>query len=137
MLDFYDVYVDAAVSTVKVCDDAYSAAVGAHALVILTEWDEFKGLPLFLATPVPQHTIPPPCLRSHAILTSSARLPAHLRQHAQARLSVRRAADPGPRAPQGYWLPRGGYWQDAVSLGTGTPLFWTHTHYILIFKLLQ
>ena len=27
----------------KISEDAYSAAKGAHAVVILTEWDEFKG----------------------------------------------------------------------------------------------
>ncbi|CAM9996434.1 unnamed protein product [Scytosiphon promiscuus] len=30
--------------SIKTCEDAYSAADGAHALAILTEWDEFKTL---------------------------------------------------------------------------------------------
>jgi len=29
---------------VTICDDAYAAAKGAHAIVICTEWDEFKEL---------------------------------------------------------------------------------------------
>lgn len=29
---------------VEVCDDAYAAAAGAHAIAILTEWDQFKDL---------------------------------------------------------------------------------------------
>lgn len=29
---------------VTLCDSAYEAAAGAHALAVATEWDEFKGL---------------------------------------------------------------------------------------------
>jgi len=32
---------------IRWCEDAYAAATGAHALVILTEWNEFRGLDLF------------------------------------------------------------------------------------------
>jgi UDPglucose 6-dehydrogenase len=28
---------------VKICSDAYEAAVGSHAIIILTEWDEFAS----------------------------------------------------------------------------------------------
>jgi UDPglucose 6-dehydrogenase len=35
---------DLAAAGVEVCADAYAAATGAHALIICTEWDEFKSL---------------------------------------------------------------------------------------------
>ena len=35
---------DLAAGGVEVCTDAYAAAKGAHALIICTEWDEFKSL---------------------------------------------------------------------------------------------
>jgi UDPglucose 6-dehydrogenase len=35
---------DLAAAGVEVCADAYAAAAGAHALIICTEWDEFKSL---------------------------------------------------------------------------------------------
>jgi UDPglucose 6-dehydrogenase len=35
---------DLAAAGVEVCADAYAAAKGAHALIICTEWDEFKSL---------------------------------------------------------------------------------------------
>jgi len=35
---------DLATAGVEVCADAYAAAKGAHALIICTEWDEFKSL---------------------------------------------------------------------------------------------
>ncbi len=35
---------DLAAAGVEVCADAYAAATGAHALIICTEWDEFKNL---------------------------------------------------------------------------------------------
>jgi UDPglucose 6-dehydrogenase len=31
-------------SNVTICGDAYTATQGAHAVLILTEWDEFKAL---------------------------------------------------------------------------------------------
>ena len=43
--------------TINVCDGPYAAAEGAHALVIVTEWEEFRALDLnrlrnAMATPV-------------------------------------------------------------------------------------
>jgi UDPglucose 6-dehydrogenase len=40
---FHDLGVKAGAG-VEVCADAYAAAKGAHALIICTEWDEFKSL---------------------------------------------------------------------------------------------
>jgi UDPglucose 6-dehydrogenase len=39
-----DLKVDEDNPRVTICDDAYEATKGAHAVLILTEWDEFKAL---------------------------------------------------------------------------------------------
>ncbi|MGJ8667779.1 MAG: UDP-glucose 6-dehydrogenase [Patiriisocius sp.] len=40
----YDLDLSAEDTSVTVCDDAYTATKDAHAILILTEWDEFKAL---------------------------------------------------------------------------------------------
>ncbi|MFW6217530.1 MAG: UDP-glucose 6-dehydrogenase [Verrucomicrobiota bacterium] len=39
-----DLEIDAADARVAICKDAYEAALDAHAILVLTEWDEFKEL---------------------------------------------------------------------------------------------